>query len=291
MPTVTAAELAPLLNAYTIVRGPPKTIVVPNASKLASFQEVTASGTLLKKQTVKVSPTSGKRTVSLGANGGAYGLEADGDLHACLGGKPLEPHITCELQHAAAWLPAFQASVDQPITLSGFFRCLFEHPGFQANDDAHIFEIHPVRGVRLAGKAQTLDVDLPDSDSIHTWLSPHPLNDQDSKIRVACDRTTDTLTFSGMDGQDENYVRVPGIASNIHPGTGARTPSTFILTSPDIGHPVQVVALAGTRAARELGALTTNRITLVALRFIDLPSALKEEYLIRLLAIDVQPGR
>ncbi len=286
----TAAELVSLVNGYTIREGSPKAIVVPNASHLAGLQDTTVSGALLKKQVIVINAKTGERTVSRGANEGAYGIEVDGDLHFCLGVKPLQPHITCEVQHATPWLSAFQASVGRPITASGYFRCLFEHPGFQANDDAHIFEIHPVSAVTLAGQSISFDVGLPDPGSIHTWLAPHPLNVQDGKIRVAYDRGTDTLTFTNMDGQDENYVRVPGIVGNIHLGTGASSPSTFTLASSDIGHPIQVVALARTKAARQLGVLTTNRITLVALRFIDLPSALKSEYVISLLAIDLQPG-
>lgn len=286
---VTAADLAPILNGYTIRAGPPKIIVVARASQVAALQDVTVSGTLLRKQVIALDPAAGVRTVSLGANGGAYGIEADGDLHFCLGVKPLTPHITCELQHAAAWLPTFQASVGGPITASGFFRCLFEHPGFQANDDAHIFELHPIRAVSLAGKSQTFDVDIPDPNSIHTWLSPHPLSVQDAKIRVSYDASKDTLTLLNMDGQDENYVRVSGSVSRIQAGSGT-TVSTFSLMSPDIGHPIRVLALPGTRAARQLAALTATNVTLVALRNIDLPQALHGAYVINLLAIDLQPG-
>lgn len=287
--TLTAAELAPIVNGYTIREGPPKAIVVPSASKLAALQDVTVDGTLLKKQTIKVASATGKRTVSLGANGGAYGIEADGDLHFCLGTKPLQPHITCELQHAAAWLPTFQNAAGQSVTATGLFRCLFEHPGFAVDDDAHVFEIHPVRAVTLAGKSQTFDVDLPDPASIHTWLSPHPLNLQDERIRVSYDRGKDTLTFTNMDGQDENYVRVPGAVSHIAIGMGS-APSTFTLDSGDVGHSLQVLALSGTRAARQLAALTTTSATLVGLRSIDLGQALAGKYVIRLLAIDIQPG-
>ncbi len=289
MPPLTAAELAPLVNAYTLREGPPKTIVVPNASKLAALQDVTVSGNLLKKQTIAIDPASGKRSVALGANGGAYGIEADGDLHFCLGVKPLQPHVTCELQHAAAWLPTFQAAVGQSITASGFFRCLFEHPGFDANDDAHIFEIHPVRAVSLAGKSPAFDVDLPDPASIHTWLSPHPLNLQDEKIRVSYDPRKDTLTFKNMDGQDENYVRVPGAVSQVKVGAGG-VPSSFTLTSGDVGHSLQVVALPGTRANAQIASLATASVSLVGLRSIDLTKSLAGQYVIRLLAIDIQPG-
>ena len=270
----TAAELAPLVNAYTIRVGPPKTIIVPNASQLASLQDVAVSGTLLKKQEVSLDPATGRRTVRLGANDGAYGIEADGDLHFCLGVKPLQPHITCEVQHAAPWLPTFQSSVGQPIAANGFFRCLFEHPGLQSRDDAHIFELHPVYAVTFGSTPQTFDVGLPDPGSIHTWTSPHPLNVQDGRIRVAYDRGADTLTFTDMDGQDENYVRVPGTVSGIRPSPSGTAPASFTLTSADIGHPIQVLALQGTRAAGQLAALTATSVKLVALRGIDLRQAL-----------------
>ncbi len=287
---IPASSLAPLVNAYTIDPGPPKTIVVPRASQLASLRDVTVGGTLLKKQTIAIDPATDQRIVSLGANGGAYAIEADGDLHFCLGVRPLQPHITCEVQHAAAWLVKFQGSTGQPITASGWFRCLFEHPGFDANDDAHIFELHPVYAASPGGTQRTFDVGLPDPKSIHRWASPHPLNVQDGKIRVAYDAPSDTLTFTNMDGQDENYVRVPGTLSNVQPSPGGTTPATFTLMSPDIGHPIQGIALAETNAAKQLARLKTPRVSLVGLRDIDLSEALAGRYVIRLLAIDVQPG-
>ncbi len=287
---IPASSLAALVNAYTLDPGPPKTIVVPKASQLASLQDMTVGGTLLEKQTIAIDPGSGQRTVSLGANGGSYAIEADGDLHFCLGVRPLEPHITCEVQHATAWLAKFQASVGQPITASGLFRCLFEHPGFQASDDAHIFELHPVYAASPGGVSTAFDVGLPDAKSIHTWASPHPLNVQDDKIRVAYDAPTDTLTFTSMDGQDENYVRVPGTLSNVQPSPGGTAVATFTLTSPDIGHPIQGIALSKTNAAKQLARLKSSQVSLVGLRDIDLTQALAGRYVIRLLAIEIQPG-
>ncbi len=286
----TAAELAPLVNGYTIRPGPPKTIVVPHASSLAALQDTTVGGTLLQKQVIAINPKTGRRKVSPGADDGAYGLEADGDLHFSLGVKPLQPHITCEVQHAAPWLATFQGSVGRPIVASGFFRCLFEHPGFDASDDAHIFELHPVYAVAFAGKSETFDVGVPVPASIHTWISPRPLNVQDGRIRVAYDRSADRLTFTDMDGQDENYVRVAGKVSGIRPSPGGATPASFTLTSPDIGHSIEVLALASTNAARQLAQLTSPAITLVGLRSIDLAQAFAGAYVIRLIAIDIQPG-
>jgi hypothetical protein len=53
MVNLDAAELAPLLNGFTIDPRS-QTIVVPNASQLADLQDVTVSGRLLKKQYVKL---------------------------------------------------------------------------------------------------------------------------------------------------------------------------------------------------------------------------------------------
>lgn len=288
MPTV--AELAPLVNAYTIRAGPTKTIVVPNASTLVALQDVTVPGTLLKKQVIALNPNTGRRQVSLGARGGTYGIETDGDLHFCLGGPPLQPHITCELQNAKAWLGTFQSVVGQPISVAGFFRCLFEHPGFDSNDDAHIFEIHPVRAVTLSGQILPFNVDIPEQRSIHTWTSPHPLNDQDGRIRVAYDQGKDTWTFTNMDGKDENYVRVAGLVSNVNLNVSGGPPASFTLTSPEIGHPVQTLCLQGTTAARQLRQLASKAIAMIAIRNIDLQQALGNRYVINLLAIDIQPG-
>ena len=282
-----AAELSPILNAYAIRIGPPKQIIVPRASTIAPLRDVSVAGTLLRKQVISIGEVTEKRTVSPGTNGGAYGIEADGDLHFCLGTQPLQPHITCELQHARSALSLFQSSVGQDIVAGGLVRCLFEHPGFAPNDDAHIFEVHPVTTVTLGGQPRSFSLDLPEPASIHTWTSPHDLNVQDDRIQVEYDQRSDTLTFTGMDGSDENYVRVGGTISNVVPdGAG----SAFTLTSPDISHPLRVRCLPGTNAAAQLAALTTKDTTMVVLRSIDLIQALGNHYVIELLAIDIQPA-
>lgn len=63
----TAAELAPLVNAYTLRPGPPKTLVVPGAASLAALQDTLVAATLLKKQVIALDPRTGGRAVSLGA--------------------------------------------------------------------------------------------------------------------------------------------------------------------------------------------------------------------------------
>src|SRR3989442_5193707 len=120
----TASELAPLVNAFTIGTGPAKTISVPNASALAALQDVTVPGTLIKKQVIALNPRTGRRQVSLGARGGTYGIETDADLHFFLGARPLQPHMTCELQNAKAWLATIQSAVGQPITYIAPYQCI-----------------------------------------------------------------------------------------------------------------------------------------------------------------------
>ena len=285
----TAAQFSALVNSYTINPGPPKSIIVPNASKLAALQEVSVSGVLLPKQFIRLDPRANKRAIAVDPAG--YKISAgDGDLHLDLGTKSLQPHITCELQKTTPYLSQFKKSVGLPINVDGFFRCLFEHPGFRSNDDAHIFEIHPVRAVVLAGKTQNFDVGIPDQKSIHTWTSPHPLNNQDNRIKVSYDSARDTLTFTGMDGQDENYVRVPGTISQVQLNSSNGSPASFVLTSPDIGHPVKVNGLKNTKASQQLAQLKTSKVSMIALRNSDLMEAIKGKYTINLLAIDIQPA-
>src|SRR5437016_5895109 len=152
MDTLTASNLCPLVNAYTISNGNPKTIVVPQASQLAKLQEVTVSGTLLPKQKITLNPATNHRSITSGPHNGAYTqAEQNGVLHFSFGTQQGDPHIDCKLLNANAWLRTFNGAIGQDMTVSGFFRCLFVHPGFHSNDDAHIFEICPVRAVTLGG--------------------------------------------------------------------------------------------------------------------------------------------
>ncbi len=285
MPSLQVSALAPLVNSYTVKQGPPHAIIVPQASKLPTVQDLTVNGILLQKQSVSLDPQTNRRKVSLDSAG--YSVNSsDGDLHFDLGTQQLQPHIACELQNATPWLGLFTKAVGQQISVSGFFRCLFEHPGFDPLDDAHIFEIHPVKAVSIGGQLQSFDVQVPEQKAIHTWTKPNPLNQQDSQITVSYDRASDTLTFKGMQGKDENYVQVSGQASNISLNTGI-APSSFTLASPEIGHPVQAYCLQGTTAAHQLRTLAKPSITMVGLRNIDLSQAMQNRYAINLLAINI----
>ncbi len=292
MDKLTASDLSLLVNAYSISNGDPKTIMIPQASQLAKLQDVSVSGTLLKKQSIALDPATNQRRIALGANNGAYTRqEPDGDLHFCLGIQQGDPHLASELQNASPWIGTFNGAIGQDVTVSGFFRCLFEHPGFHHNDDAHIFEIHPVRAATLNGAIQPFDVDSPDPAATHTWTVPHNLNEQDSLVSVVYDQANDVLTFSGMQGLDENYVAVSGDLSDVQLNEASAAPASFTFTSPDITNPIQVFCMKGTSAALQLSQLQadgTTSISMIGLRNIDLSQALLGQYVINLLAIDIQ---
>jgi len=58
-------------------------------------------------------------------------------------------------------------------------------------------------GPSICGAIQGVNVDKPVQE-IHSWKVPFNLNKQDSKITVSYDKAKDTLTFTNMDGRDEN---------------------------------------------------------------------------------------
>jgi hypothetical protein len=157
-----------MCNAYRYTGSGPADweLEVPSATSLAKLGDVTVSGGLVAKELARIAPGSARRRYVRDPKG--YVIEPlDGDIHFQLGGRRSRSgHIGCELQNAtSAELAAFNAAVGMAMTVGGFFRCLFEHPGFQTQTaDAHIFEIHPVRLIDpLAGKSRSFDVDIPKS--------------------------------------------------------------------------------------------------------------------------------
>jgi len=86
MDTLTASNLCPLVNAYTISNGNPKTIMVPQVSQLAKLQEVTVNGTLLPKQKITLDPVTNQRSITPGPhNSASTPAETDGELHFSFG--------------------------------------------------------------------------------------------------------------------------------------------------------------------------------------------------------------
>lgn len=296
MAMFSADSFAQLLNSYTLNTAP-RRLSVPKGSQLATLRDVTVSGTLVHRRLTHIQP-DGSRTEKVPAAGEQYVLEGDGDIHFCLGTVDDAVHVPCELQHAQDWLTTFNGAIGKQVAVSGLFRCLFEHPGFEPHDDAHIFEIHPVRAVDFGDGQGLVNVDVgrPDDPSIHQWLSPNNLNQSDNRMAVSYDAASDTATFSGFGQGDENYTEEPGQISNIDLTPGSPEPATFVFTGDHIlnrditSRPLTAYCLKNTTAARQLEALTNGaRVTLLSLRNIDLRGTMSGQYVISLLAIDIQP--
>jgi hypothetical protein len=77
-----------------------------------------------------------------------------------------------------------------------------------------------------------------------------------------------------------------------YPGRDALSgPATFTFTNPDIAHPLEGIALHATRAIKQLAQIGAGAtVNLIALRNIDLAKAAQDQYVISLLAIDIQLG-
>lgn len=155
-----AFRLAALLNGYLVTAGPPKAITIPKASELAKIQEITVRGILLRSQLMMWNARIMKRQLSIGKHGGRYKLEDDSSLEFCLGVKSLQPHVVCRLPDATAYLPALQSGNRAENCGHRFLRCSFSKSGFVPQDNAHIFEIRPVRTVEIDGELHSFELDV-----------------------------------------------------------------------------------------------------------------------------------
>lgn len=296
MATLKAGKLATLVNAYTI-RRQPKSITLSHATELAGYRDVTVTGTLVPRRFMEIQANGSTRAAvpPAGKLADRYPLQADGDVHFSIGTSNDAPHVACELQRAKGhWNQKINDSIGNQVIVAGFFRCLFEHPGFVKGADAHIFEIHPVRAIDFGDGqgVQSFDVGRPDPQSIHQWIDPRTkrnLNQEDAMTTVAYDRGGDRLTFSGMSGIDLNYVLLKGTVGNIQPKSQTGDPAQFLFASSQITNPITVYSLKKTAAEAALEGLKNgSKIELVALRNIDLAQAQRGRYVITLLAIDIK---
>jgi hypothetical protein len=114
------------------------------------------------------------------------------------------------------------------------------------------------------------------------------LNEIDERREVRYWKGTDTLVFSDVKVEKEQYVRVRGEAIDIKLNVSTNRPAWFILTSAEITRQVKVTCLQGTNAARQLRDLKPAQISVTGLRSIDLARALEDRYRINLMAIDIQ---
>ena len=283
MNTIPIARLLKYTTGYKLgTTGGKKIITVPFASKIAALSMVEVTGgKLLPKQGVTYDLMTGTRKV-VAVSGGKYKITAnDGDLHFCVGTTGL--HVPCEIQAADGQQNTYNSRVGKSCDVTGFFRCLFEHPGFRSNDDAHIFELHPVRSVNLGG--WQLDYELLAPDNPHPWGSS--LNNPATTAKYHS--ATDEIVFTGAKGMDTNYVTLRGRISGFRdvPNSG-KAHATLASSALGTGGQITMVFLKGTQAYSDAKAKSDGAlIDVLGLRNIDLGAALKDRYEINLLTINV----
>ena len=281
-----AVHLAPLLNRYLIQAEPHRTVIIREASYLAKIQEVTVRGILLKNQLMTWDARFLKHRAVMGKQSGRYALQQDGSLEFCVGVKSLQSHIVCRLSNAAPWLLHINQSIGKRVTVAGLLRCSFQRAGFDPRDNAHIFEIHPIRSLEIGGELHGFELDVADS-VVEVWSAE--LSELDERREVRYWKGSDRLVFSNVEADTSNYVRVAGYASDITLNISTNRPAWFILSSTDIPRQIKVTCLQGTRAARQLREIGSTLIRVVGLRSIDLARALEDRYRINLIASDIHP--
>jgi len=158
--------------------------------------------------------------------------------------------------------------------------------GFNDHNNAHIFEIHPVRTLEIDGELHSMEPSVPIS-LIRDWTPQ--LNELDERREVRYWKGRDALVFSNVEIESNTYVWISGRASEITLNNSTNRPAWFILNSPQLQRQVKVTCVQGTRAARRLRDLGSSWVSVIGLRSIDLPRALEDRYRINLIAIDVEP--
>jgi hypothetical protein len=295
----TVAQLASYINNYIPTKGHPNRVTVKGLGRVAPLLEVEITGNLLKKQLAITIDAQGKRSFRLAAQNGKYKrTTGDGDLHFCVGTQNNAVHVPCEIQAATNDLILeFNDHVGEKVSVTGFFRCLFEHSGIvqTQNSDCHIFEIHPVRAVTLGGTTHTFEVDAPAEPGIHDgWMrGTVSLEDTDKLIKIR--QQPSALAFEGVQsdvrGGDVNYVRVRGAVRGVKTLSGEGGALRFTFTIDDTGahgKDVECICLPHTSASRDAHKADGHNVTLVALRNINLKKALTGKYVINLLAIQFE---
>jgi hypothetical protein len=170
--------------------------------------------------------------------------------------------------------------------VSGILRCSFAEAGIQRDHDAHIFEIHPVQAVNLAGELHGLEIPKP--DLAEQWTTG--LSVRDAQIKVQYWKGSDILVFRNVEGQDPDYVRLVGrLLNKVLIGSRNRM-GRLTVTNAEVNRRTHVFCLPGTRAARQLRALKSSEVSIVGLRSIDIREALRDRFVVNLVAIDIQPA-
>ena len=258
--------------------------MIPNASRVAKIQEVTIRGTVLRPQTAHWNPRTLRHRFVLGRSKDRYALFNDGSLSFFIGVKSLQPHITCVISDGDGVLSQIN-SVGAKVTITGFLRSSFEYPGFQSTANARIFEVNPIRSLEVDGEVWTFDLSHP--SVVRDWTAE--LNETDERRKVQYWKGRDTFVFSNIGTEERGFFRVTGDVHDIKLNNGTSRPAWFVLNKENASRQIRVTCLQGTRPARVLRTLRSERVSVIGLRSLDLVRALEDRYRINLIAFDLEP--
>jgi hypothetical protein len=127
-------------------------------------------------------------------------------------------------------------------------------------ENAHIFEIHPVRTLEIDGELHSVELIAP-TFSIQDWI--RELRSLGERCKVRYWKGSDTFVFSHVDVEEQHYVRVAGSVSDLTLNASTNRPAWFMLENAEIGRQMQVTCLQGTRAVRQLRDLDSTKISLI----------------------------
>ena len=80
-----------------------------------------------------------------------------------------------------------------------------------------------------------------------------------------------------------------GDVHDIKLNNGTSRPAWFVLNKENASRQIRVTCLQGTRPARVLRTLKSQRVSVIGLRSIDLVRALEDRYRINFIAFDLEP--
>jgi hypothetical protein len=176
-------------------------------------------------------------------------------------------------------------SVGAKVTITGFLRSSFEYPGLESTDYARIFEVNPMRSLEVDGEVWTFDLSHP--AVVRDWTAE--LNETDECRNVQYWKGRDTFVFSNIGTEERGFFRVTGDVRDIKLNNGSSRPAWFVLNKENASRQIRVTCLQGTRPARVLRTLGSERVSVIGLRSIDLVRALEDRYRINFIAFDLEP--
>ena len=95
--------------------------------------------------------------------------------------------------------------------------------------------------------------------------------------------------FSNIGTEERGFFRVTGDVHDIKLNNGTSRPAWFVLNKENASRQIRVTCLQGTRPARVLRTLRSERVSVIGLRSLDLVRALEDRYRINLIAFDLEP--